>query len=448
MARNFLNSWKTSEDSLVRVFRNSAWLFSSKGVSAILSLFYLAVVTRSLGVAGFGTFILIVSTGQIVAAFFRVQTWQAIVQFGTPLLIGGDRNGFRRIARRGFFVEAGGGLLACVLMWFLLPPLARQFGLEPDIQSGLLTYTLILLFAVRSTPTGILRAQDRFRDGAIGDVAIPVVRMAGAIVLVLTAPTMMGFLIVWGVSELVCALILWLLVWRRGSNPDGHLPAQLSQQPAAEMPTRSLFFRFLLATNLSHLLNVIRERFVVIIVGLFVGAVAAGLFRLADQLANSINRLTEIFARPIFAELSRLYGQKNFDDLSRLFFRSLRISAIAGISMFLVLVLLGQPLIHLMSGSEYLAAYPLLLLLAAATIINLVGVGLEPLIQASDRAGAAFLLRLFSLLVLLGLLAVLLPGYAATGAAVAMLLSSALGAAMLLWTSWTLLKEIRPGQSA
>ncbi|MEO0440964.1 MAG: oligosaccharide flippase family protein [Pseudomonadota bacterium] len=446
MTRNFLNSWKTSEDALFRVFRNSAWLFSSKGVSAILSLFYLAIVTRSLGVAGFGTFILIVSTGQIVAAFFRVQTWQAIVQFGTPLLAGPDRSGFRRIARRGFLVEAGGGILACVLMWFLLPPLAEQFGLEPDIQSGLLIYTLILLFAFRSTPTGILRAQDRFRDGAIGDVSIPVLRMAGAAALVLTEPTMAGFLIVWGVSELVCALILWLLVWRNGSNA-AQPPAELLDQQPAEMPSRSLFFRFLLATNLSHLLNVIRERFVVIIVGLFVGAIAAGLFRLADQLANSINRLTEIFARPIFAELSRLYGQRNFDELSRLFFRSLRISAVAGISMFVVLVLLGQPLIQLMSGPDYLPAYPLLLLLAAATIINLVGVGLEPLIQASDRAGTAFLLRLFALLVLLGLLAVLLPDYAASGAAIAMLLSSALGAAMLLWISWSLLKEIRTGQS-
>ncbi|MEL6875001.1 MAG: oligosaccharide flippase family protein [Pseudomonadota bacterium] len=447
MARNLLNSWKTSEDALVRVFRNSAWLFSSKGVSAILSLFYLAIVTRSLGVAGFGTFILIVSAGQIVAAFFRVQTWQAIVQFGTPLLAGPDRSGFRRIARRGFLVEAGGGILACILMGFLLPPLAEQFGLGQDIQSGLLTYTLILLFAYRSTPTGILRAQDRFRDGAIGDVAIPVVRMAGAAGLVLTTPTMAGFLVVWGVSELICALILWLLVWRNGSNAVAQPPAELLDQQPAEMPSRSLFFRFLLATNLSHLLNVIRERFVVIIVGLFVGAVAAGLFRLADQLANSINRLTEIFARPIFAELSRLYGQRNFDELSRLFFRSLRISAIAGISMFVVLVLLGEPLIQLMSGPDYLPAYPLLLLLAAATIINLVGVGLEPLIQASDRAGTAFLLRLFSLLVLLGLLVVLLPGYAASGAAIAMLLSSALGAAMLLWISWSLLKEIRTGQS-
>lgn len=445
MARNFLNSWKTSEDALVRVFRNSAWLFSSKGVSAILSLFYLAIVTRSLGVEGFGTFILIVSTGQIVAAFFRVQTWQAIVQFGTPLLARKDRNGFRRIARRAFLIEAGGGILACVLMWFLLPPLADRFGLEPNIQSGLLTYTLILLFALRSTPTGILRAQDRFRDGAIGDMAIPVVRMAGAIALVITGPTIAGFLIIWGVSEFVCALILWLLVWRNGSNPAPQPPLDLSELQPAEMPSRSVFFRFLLATNLSHLLNVIRERFVVIIVGLFVGAVAAGLFRLADQLANSINRLTEIFARPIFAELSRLYGQRNFAELSRLFFRSLRISALAGISMFLALVLLGQPLIHLMSGPEYLAAYPLLLLLAAATIINLVGVGLEPLIQASDRAGTAFLLRLFSLLVLLGLLVILLPGHAASGAAIAMLLSSALGAAMLLWVSWSLLQDIRPG---
>ena len=74
-----------------------------------------------------------------------------------------------------------------------------------------------------------------------------------------------------------------------------------SQQPAPEA-SRSSFYSFLLATNFSYLLAIIRERFVVIVVGLFVGAAAAGLYRLADQLANSINRLTEVFARPMFAE--------------------------------------------------------------------------------------------------------------------------------------------------
>ncbi len=447
LVRDRIARWKSSDDSLVRVGRNSAWLFSSKGVSAILSLFYLAIVTRTLGAAGFGTFILIVSTGQILAALFRIQTWQAIVQFGTPLLARDDHRAFGRVARRGLAVEMIGGAIACALLYLLLPTIARQFTLPSDVERGLLIYGLLVLVAIRSTPTGILRAHDRFRDSAIGEVAVPVTRMAGALLLLAIGPSITGFLIVWGVSELACAGFLWLLVWRNGRAMGRKAsPAEeLSDVQPAPKGSEKSFYGFLAATNFSYLLTIIRERFVVIIVGLFVGAAAAGLFRLADQLANSINRLTEVFARPMFAELSRLYGRSEKGELRSLYFRSLRISALSGLAMFAVLVLLGEHIILIISGAEFVGAYPLLLLLAGATITGLVAVGLEPLLQAADRATMAFVIRLLSLALLGALLTWWLPLHGAFGAALAMLVSALATALMLMLIGWRLLQALRRG---
>jgi len=436
-----MNRLKNSEDSLARVGRNSAWLFSSKGVSAVLSLFYLAIVTRTLGPAGFGTFILIVSAGQILAALFRIQTWQAIVQFGTPLLVKGDHKAFGRIAGRGLAVELIGGIVACGLLYLFLPLVAERLSLASDIENGLLIYGLILLLAIRSTPTGILRAHDRFRDSAIGEVAVPVTRMIGALSLLIIGPTTIGFLIVWGLSELACAALLWMLVLRNGQKmgEKSTMAKSIDAQPAPKSSEKS-FYGFLAATNFSYLLTIIRERFVVIIVGLFVGAAAAGLFRLADQLANSINRITEVFARPMFAELSRLYGQSEKSELRRLFFRSLRISAIAGLAMFGTLVLLGEYIITLMSGPEFAGAYPLLLLLAGATIIGLIALGLEPLLQAANRATTAFVIRLLSLLLLGALLYLWLPANGVNGAAWAMLVSAGATTTLLMLIGWHVLK--------
>ena len=445
MLNQLFHKFKTSDDTLARVGRNSAWLFSSKGISAVLSLFYLAIVTRSLGPAGFGTFILIVSTGQIAAALFRIQTWQAIVQFGTPLLAKNDDAAFYQIAKKGFSIEIIGGVLACVLLYLLLPLAAEQFSLALEIEQGLLIYGLLILLAIRSTPTGILRAHDRFRDSALGEVAVPITRMIGALVLLFIGPNMIGFLIVWGLSELACAGLLWILVWRNGQSmgeKSSTIETLSDLQPAPKSSEKS-FYGFLAATNLSYLLTIIRERFVVIIVGLFVGAAAAGLFRLADQLANSINRLTEVFARPMFAELSRLYGQSQRAELRSLFFRSLRLSVISGLAMFGLLILLGKRVILIMSGPEFVDAYPLLLLLAGATIIGLVSVGLEPLLQAADRATTAFVIRFLSLALLAVLLLWLLPAYGAFGAAVALLISSIATALLLMLIGWQLLQALR-----
>ncbi len=445
MLNRLFHNFKTSDDTLVRVGRNSAWLFSSKGVSAVLSLFYLAIVTRSLGPSGFGMFILIVSTGQIIAALFRIQTWQAIVQFGTPLLAKGNHTAFNQVARRGLTVECAGGVMAWLLLYLLLPGLAERLALELEVEQGLLIYGLLVLLAIRSTPTGILRAHDRFKDSALGEVAVPVTRMIGALILLAIGPTITGFLIVWGLSELACAGLLWILVWRNGRSmgeKSSALERVADVQPTPKGSEKS-FYGFLAATNFSYLLTIIRERFVVIIVGLFVGAAAAGLFRLADQLANSINRITEVFARPLFAELSRLYGQSERGELRRLFFRSLRISLISGLIMFAALMLMGEHIIFIMSGPEFAGAYPLLLLLAGATIIGLVVVGLEPLLQAADQATTAFVVRLLSLLLLGGLLILWLPSDGAFGAAMALLVSAIATAAVLLTTGWLLLQALR-----
>ncbi len=445
MLNRLVHKFRTSNDTLARVGRNSVWLFSSKGVSAVLSLFYLAIVTRTLGPAGFGTFILIVSSGQIIAALFRIQTWQAIVQFGTPLLAKRDHAAFNVIARQGFLIEFIGGIVACVLLYMLLPSAAEQFSLALEVEQGLLIYGLLVLLAIRSTPTGILRAHDRFRDSAIGEVAVPVTRMIGALMLLAVGPSIIGFLIVWGLSELACAGLLWVLVWHNGRSMGEQSSTENilgDLQPAPKASEKS-FYGFLAATNFSYLLTIIRERFVVIIVGLFVGAAAAGLFRLADQLANSINRLTEVFARPMFAELSRLYGQSENSKLRSLFLRSLRLSAISGLTMFGILILFGEHILLLMSGPEFVAAYPLLLLLAGATIIGLIVVGLEPLLQAADRATTAFITRLLSLVFLAALLVWLLPAYGVFGAALAMLMSAIATALLLMLIGWRLLQVLR-----
>jgi|TARA_R100001244_G_scaffold6593_5_gene7829 O-antigen/teichoic acid export membrane protein len=432
VSRKMLSRWSSSEDSLIRVFRNSSWLFSAKGVGAVLSIFYLAILTRSLGVAGFGEFMVIVGAIQVLTAILKLQTWQAVVQFGVPYLLAGQHKAFRRLSAQNFWIEFIGGLVACAALWLMLPFGAEQFGWSIPVEQAIMGYGVIVFLSVRSTPTGILRAQDRFGGNAFGDAIIPIVRFGGALVLFVTHPSMTGFLIVWGLSEFVSFVVMWLMVWRRD---DSVRPLSDGATITAVPPSRREFAAFLLFTNLAYLVSVIRERLVVVIVGFFVGPAAAGLFRLADQIANSLNRLAEVFARPLFAELSRLFAIGQSRQSRALFWRSLRVSAISGGVLFIGLFALGQNIIALISGPEYLAAYPLLLLLGAATIISLAGLGLEPLLQAAGRARNALVARVLGLVALGLLLVMFLPTFGTIGAAWAMLVSAILTTIILFVSS-------------
>lgn len=433
-----LSKWSSSEDSLVRVFRNSSWLFSAKGVGAVLSIFYLAILTRTLGVAGFGEFMVIVGAVQVLTAILKLQTWQAVVQFGVPYLLAGQHREFRKLSTQNFWIELLGGLAACSALWLMLPYGASQFGWSDPVVQAIMGYGVIVFLSVRSTPIGILRAQDRFGGNAFGDAIIPIVRFAGALVLFLTTPSMTGFLIVWGLSEFISFVVMWLMVWLRDETDH---PLRNAAALAVVPPSRKEFLAFLLFTNLAYLISVIRERLVVVIVGFFVGPAAAGLFRLADQLANSLNRLSEVFARPLFAELSRLFAIGQSRELRALFWRSLRASAISGGVLFIGLLLLGKYIIALISGPEYLAAFPLLLLLGAATIISLAGLGLEPLLQAAGRARNALVARLVGLVALGLLMAAFLPSFGTIGAAWVMLISAILTTIMLFVSSRSAIRQ-------
>ena len=440
---NHLRRFGNSDDALARVVRNSAWLFSSKGLAAILSLFYLAIVTRTLGPEGFGEFILVVSAVQILFAILRFETWQSIVHFGAPYLLSGDKRRFSTLALATVLIELAGSLGSVLLLVATLPLLTGMFGWQEHIVQGALVYAIFIFFSMRSSSTGILRANDQFKDNALSDTMIPVARLFGCILVLNFGASLIGFLMVWGISEVVAAMFNWyFIVQRKAINIKMFKPTTMWTQLASEKD----YFKFLLSTNFTYLLSALRERLVVVVIGMTVTSSAAGLFRLADQLANSINRITEIFARPLFAELSQLYAARDSLRLRSLFLRSLKISIFMGAAMFALLVLFGQPLIYAMSGAAYASAYPLLVLLGGATTFGLVGLGLEPLVQAAGKANLSLYVRLFGLVLLIalvGIAVVLFPGSGAMGASIAMVVSAGVMLGLMLWLSWREIQSLK-----
>ena len=65
-----------------RALTNTGWLMGARGINAVLSLGYLALATRALGLEGFGKFVLAVSFAQAITGLASFQTWQAVVRWG------------------------------------------------------------------------------------------------------------------------------------------------------------------------------------------------------------------------------------------------------------------------------------------------------------------------------------------------------------------------------
>src|SRR3546814_20327476 len=69
------------DSSFGRILEDTAWLLGGKGVGALLSFVYLAIITRTLGPAGFGPLALLLCTAQGLSIILSFSPRQVIVKF-------------------------------------------------------------------------------------------------------------------------------------------------------------------------------------------------------------------------------------------------------------------------------------------------------------------------------------------------------------------------------
>lgn len=420
--------WIKSESPLGRILQNTAWLLGGKGVGAILSLGYLAIVTRTLGPSGFGHFALILSTAQAISTIVSFESWQVIVKYGQEHLREGDGGKLGRLVGFCIAIDIAGALTGCAIAAAAALLLGPHFGWSSAMSMQAVAYCAVILLTIRSTPTGLLRLFDRFDAGALAETMIPIARMAGAVIAWLAAPGITAFLIAWAAAELVCAVTYWSLALKTAKDRLGHWSRASFLQARHE---NAGIMSFLTATNLSTTVSSLSKQLSVLLVGFFVGAAGAGLYRLAHQLSNSLTKISGLLSRAIFAELAKVHAGQNEKDVRKLFRRTNRLAIIAGAIIIMLILTLGKPLLLLMAGPAFGGAYPLLLLLGIAASIDLVGVSFEPLLMATGHPRSIVAIRLLNALFLLAALAVLLPRLGATGAATSNMIVAVTGFLMM-----------------
>ena len=410
------NKAGAGQDGFSRILANTGWLLGGKGVGGLLSLVYLAIVTRTLGVADFGRFSLVLSAATVIKTLVSFDSWQIVVRYGQSHLATDRGDALNRVLRFCILIDlasaAAGGLIAAIIIIAFGDLLELPAGM--GLQAWL--FCMVMMITIRSSPTGILRLFDRFDSAAFAETMIPVGRMIGAGVALILMPDITGFLIGWAFAELLCALAYWLLALRVGRGRLGSWSAGRAWDARHENPG---IVGFLTATNLQTTLSSVGQQVAVLIIGLFVGPAGAGLYRLANQLANSLTKISSLLSRSIFVELSRTHASEGAMALGTLFRRTNRLALIAGAVIIALILTIGHPLLGLVAGKEFLPAYPLLLLLGIAACIDLVGVSYRPLLMATDRAGLSLRITFINSLLLLGLLGALLPLFGTIGAAAA-----------------------------
>lgn len=416
------NEGESGGEGFARILANTGWLLGGKGVGAVLSLAYLAIVTRTLGVADFGRFALVLSAAQAIKTLTTFDSWQIIIRFGQAHLAEGRLDMLNRLLRFCIVIDLASALVGSLLAAVAVFAFGPMMGLSREMGTQAVLFCMVMLLTIRSAPTGVLRLFDRFDAGALAETMIPIGRMIAAVLALFLMPTIGGFLLGWAAAELLCALAYWGLALREARGRIGHWRAGRAMDARRENPG---ILAFLTSTNLQTTMASMGQQVTVLIIGAFVGPTGAGLYRFANQLSNSLAKISTLLSRSIFVELSRTHATQGMEQLRALFRRTSRLSLIAGGIIIALTALLGRPLLGLIAGPDFLPAYPLLLLLGIAASIDLVGVSYRPLLMATDGVGLSLRITALATALLVVLLAVLLPLYGTIGAAVANIAAAA-----------------------
>ncbi len=418
----------TFRQRLRAVFGNLGWLLASNAFTAVLSLVYIGIATRTLGLADFGRFALITGAAQTIATLVSFETWKIIVNYGVHHEAGGRHAASSQLLKAAAFVELLSAVLgiAIIAAIFLIWP--QPFGLKPDVAPYALAYAVVQLATLRQTPIGILRLRDRFNLAAGADSVQPVIRLLGALAALTFSPTLLGFLVAWAIAELVTFAAYWMVLARIGELKV-LMRARFSLREVRERNPGIV--KFLFSTNLQASLGLASRQAPLLFVGGYAGPAAAGAFRLALQLANALSKISILLTRAAFPEIVRSIRNASREKFARGIVRVVGACLGAAAFVMVFVALLGRELLQVVGGSAFGSGYVYLLWLAGAGAIELAASAFEPILLSVQRAVTATLARAGAVVVQFAVMLALLPVMGALGASISVFAGAVVASGLL-----------------
>ena len=397
-----------------------------------MSLAYVVLASRALGAADFGVLILLHTLVQFTTQMLRFQSWQSILRYGADALQSQD---VARLHRTLFFalgLDVSSALLALILLQAFLPQVVGFIGIPDSILGDARWYVCSVVFLiVGSAPLGVLRLLDRHDLISWQTTVEPLVRLIGAIILYVFEADLVQFLMLWFVATVSGRLMLFLLA-RRAMQTRGLslLHSSLDKRVFAPEPG---IWRFSLGTNIVSTLNLSDLQIGPLLIGNLLGLTEAGLYRIAQQVANSVIKpVNKLLVPAIYTDMTALTASGDHRLRQSLVNRSALLAGFAALSVFGILVLFGQMLIDGLFGSEYSGSYEAALWLTFAGVLAAFSFPAAPLLISTGRVGQVVIVRIAALAVYLGCFFTLVPQAGLRGAGLAVTLHAVVTLSLLL----------------
>lgn len=415
---------------LRRVLANAGVLLGGRTANALISLGYLAIAARSLGVADIGALLLINAFAQLVGEVVKFNSWQTVLHYGAGPFAAGDRPGLHQVVRFTLFLDVASSLVGVAIAVGCALLFGHDFGWGAAQSPAAALYCLSIALMTPSTPIGLLRLFDRFELIAAQAPISSAVLLAGCCLVFFLGASLEAFLAIWALGTAVAFAYLALAAWRemdkRGLTPGFRWTGGL----AAGMPGA---WRFAWATNLSTAMDAAFTHAITLAVGALAGAAPAALWRIGRQVADSLAKPARLLIPALYPELARLHVTDGEHAMRRLALQVGVAGGAVGTLLLLVTAFAGGPILTLVMGKDFAGAAGIMTWQVAAAVIGVWALPLEPMLVSLGRPGDAVKVRIAVSAVLLLSLPWAIGRFGLAGAGAALVVAmGALGAGMFV----------------
>lgn len=361
---SFWNRLITSlkEDKLLRrILRNTGYLFSSQMVVMVLAMGQSILATRLLGASLFGILTIVTDFATNVNRFFSFRMNEFVIRYMGREMVEKNHSRAAAFAKVAGVTEGATSILAFAIYMLLIPLGARYIAKDISYLPYFQLYGLFIIAnIVYETSTGILQVLDRYKVMAVFQVIQSVVTAAvitfafitkGSAILVLLAYLIGKFIL--GFGSIFAAI--------HGLNHD--LGPDWIKAPLKGLPSVREMAGFTISTNLSATAKLLTSGSLESqLIGFFLNSKAVGLFSIANSITVPLMTPISQFINTTYPEMTKSVAAKKWQELKRMLRRVTVISGSWTVFFFLLMVFLG-PWILSFWGADFVAAYPVMMLL-------------------------------------------------------------------------------------
>lgn len=307
---------------LKKVIGNSAYLFGSQAVSAVISI----LTANLLGVASFGELGVVISFVTNINRLLSFRMGDFVVRYMGGFLAEGKQKQAVASLKAAALTEFMTSLLAYLVLVLLSGWGATSFAKDPAIQNLFIIYGFAILGNVLSeTATGALQVTGHFRSQALLNLVQSLITAGLFLAVVLRQGGIFEVMLVYLVSKMILGIgpILLALYW---------LPKSLGKDwwlipMRGNLPEIKPMVRFAVSSNFSSTVTILARDSEVLWVGFFFNTTVAGYFKVALAVINLLVMPITPFISTTFPEMTRYIAKKQWARLKMLLSRVTIISA-------------------------------------------------------------------------------------------------------------------------